>query len=211
MLTTAHTIARRLLLLLIAASLSCIVLGQTVSAATGQLELTVVDKDTGKPVACRMHIIGPKKNPFKPGKVPFWHDHFAVPAKILLKLPLGDYNFVIERGPEYLDWTGHFTIEAFADDKKQIEMQRFIDMAADGWWSGDLDVRRPAATSSCSCRPTTSTWPKSSLGGTIRTPGPTARPSSRSSASTAIATTARWRARRRGRSRSCCCSICRRR
>ena len=22
-------------------------------------------------------------------------------------------------------------------------MRRFIDMAADGWWSGDLDVRRP--------------------------------------------------------------------
>ena len=112
-------------------------------AATGQLELTVVDKDTGKPVACRMHVVGPKKPPFRPAKVPFWHDHFALPGKLLLKLPLGDYTFLIERGPEYLDWTGHFAIKVFADDAKRVELRRFIDMAADGWWSGDLDVRRP--------------------------------------------------------------------
>jgi hypothetical protein len=112
-------------------------------AATGQLELTVVDKATGKPIACRMHLVGPKKQPRKPEKVPFWHDHFALPGKILLKLPLGNYTFVIERGPEYLDQSGYFKIETFADDTKKVELSRFIDMAADGWWSGDLDVRRP--------------------------------------------------------------------
>ena len=90
-----------------------------------------------------MHLIGPKKSPFRPAKVPFWHDHFALPGKLLLKLPLGEYTFLIERGPEYLDWTGHFTIKVFADDRKTVELQRFTDMAADGWWSGDLDVRRP--------------------------------------------------------------------
>ena len=113
-------------------------------AANGQWELRVVDKDTGKPVVCRMHLLGPKKRPFKPEKVPFWHDHFVVPGKLLLKLPTGQYTFVLERGLEYLDQTGHFTIENFADDSKQVELHRFTDMAADGWWSGDLDVRRPA-------------------------------------------------------------------
>ncbi len=114
----------------------------TAFAATGQFELTVIDKDTGKPVACRMHLVGPKKQPFKPPKVPFWHDHFALPGKLMLKLPLGDYTFLIERGPEYLEWTGNFTIKVFADDAKRVELRRFTDMAADGWWSGDLDVRR---------------------------------------------------------------------
>lgn len=117
--------------------------GQPAFAASGQLELTVIDKDTGKPVACRMHLIGPKTRPFRPAKVPFWHDHFALPGKLLLKLPLGEYKFLIERGPEYRDWTGNFSIKVFADDTKRIELQRFINMAADGWWSGDLDVRRP--------------------------------------------------------------------
>ena len=115
----------------------------TVFAANEHFEISIIDKDTGKPIPCRMHLVGPKKKPFKPEKVPFWNDHFAVPGKILLKLPVGNYTFVLERGPEYLDQSGHFTIENFADDSKQIEMRRFIDMAAEGWWSGDLDVRRP--------------------------------------------------------------------
>jgi len=117
--------------------------GQMVLAAAGQLELTVVDKDTGKPIACRMHLLGPNKKPRKPDGVPYWHDHFAVPGKILLKLPLGNYTFLLERGPEYLDRQGYFTINHFADDTKTVDLRRFIDMAADGWWSGDLDVRRP--------------------------------------------------------------------
>ncbi len=112
-------------------------------AATGQLELRILDKDSGQPIPCRMHLIGPKKKPFKPEKVTFWNDHFVVPGKLLLKLPLGNYSFVIERGPEYRDQTGHFTINTFADDTKTIEMRRFVDMSAEGWWSGDLDVRRP--------------------------------------------------------------------
>jgi len=118
-------------------------LSHSAPAATGQLELIVLDKDTGKPIACRMHLIAANKKPRKPDGVPYWHDHFALPGKILLKLPLGDYSFVLERGPEYLDQKGHFTINTFADDSKKIHMQRFIDMAAEGWWSGDLDVRRP--------------------------------------------------------------------
>jgi hypothetical protein len=112
--------------------------------ATGQLELTVVDKDTGKPIACRMHLAGPNSNkPRRADKTPFWHDHFAMPGKILLKLPLGNYTFVMERGLEYLDMNGRFAINTFADDSKQVELRRFVDMSAEGWWSGDLDVRRP--------------------------------------------------------------------
>jgi hypothetical protein len=114
--------------------------------ATGQLDLTVTDKDTGKPVACRMHLAGPNNNkPRRVEKAPFWQDHFVFPGHILLKLPLGNYTFVIERGLEYLDQNGRFTFEAFADDSKQIELHRFVDMSAEGWWSGDLDVRRPPA------------------------------------------------------------------
>ncbi len=113
------------------------------SASGGQLELTVVDKDTGQPIACRMHLLGPKKRPFKPDRVPFWNDHFVIPGRILLKLPVGNYTFLVERGLEYVYVEGHFTIEHFADDSKKIELRRFANMAADGWWSGDLDVRRP--------------------------------------------------------------------
>lgn len=144
MLAPFHNQIRCAFHLILGAFLLVMPIGPVVAASTGQLTLTVVDKDTGKPIACRMHLVGPKKKPFKPEKVPYWYDHFVVPGKIVLKLPIGNYTFVIERGPEYLDRDGYFTINHFADDSTQVDLRRFIDMSADGWWSGDLDVRRPA-------------------------------------------------------------------
>ena len=50
--------------------------------------------------------------------MPFWHDHFVFSGSITLKLPKGEYDFEIERGPEYLIRTGHFTMDDFSDDTK---------------------------------------------------------------------------------------------
>jgi hypothetical protein len=111
--------------------------------ATGQLELKAIDKESGDPIPCRMHLKTAKGQPKRPEKVPYWNDHFALPGKLLLKLPLGNYSFELERGLEYLDQSGTFTINVFADDSKMIEMTRFVDMAAEHWYSGDLDIRRP--------------------------------------------------------------------
>jgi hypothetical protein len=123
-----------------------IILGQgMLQASTGQLELTVVDKDTGKPIPCRMHLMTAKGQPRRVEKVPYWNDHFAMPGKMMLRLPLGNYTFVLERGLEYLDQNGNFTLNVFADDAKQIELRRFTDMAAEGWFSADMDIRRPAS------------------------------------------------------------------
>ncbi len=65
-------IYHRFIALLLA--LSMILVGQTLLASTGQLVLTVVDRETGKPIPCRMHLIGPKKKPFKPdfGTIILW-------------------------------------------------------------------------------------------------------------------------------------------
>ncbi len=110
----------------------------------GQLRLEVVDRDTKEPVACRMHLTNAAKRPLKAPKVPFWHDHFVFSGSITLKLPQGEYAFEIERGPEYLVRQGHFTMQNFSDDTKVVDLKRFVDMASEGWWSGDLDVERPA-------------------------------------------------------------------
>jgi len=76
--------------------------------------------------------------------LPFWHDHFVLPGEVTLKLPKGNYVFELERGPEYVTCSGHFAIDNFADDTKEVELQRFVDMSRFGWWSGDLEVHRPA-------------------------------------------------------------------
>jgi hypothetical protein len=115
-----------------------------VAGPGGQLKIEVGDRDTGKPLACRMHLTNAAKRPLKAPKVPFWHDHFVFSGSVTLKLPKGEYAFEVERGPEYLTRSGHFTMDDFSDDTKTVDLKRFVDMAGEGWWSGDLDVERPA-------------------------------------------------------------------
>jgi hypothetical protein len=112
-------------------------------AGDGQLLLTTIDHATGKPTACRMHLKAGAGRARLPKKVPTWDDHFIVPGQLALKLPTGNYTFELDRGPEYKAVSGYFTIANFADDSKQVELERGADMAAEGWWSGDLDVERP--------------------------------------------------------------------
>jgi hypothetical protein len=110
----------------------------------GQLELKVIDADTGQPVACRVHLKNTARKAQKPPKVPFWHDHFALDGTLLLKLPNGTFVFEIERGPEYKVLTGHFDINENAKDTKTVELHRFVNMSQKGWWSGDFDIARSA-------------------------------------------------------------------
>jgi hypothetical protein len=112
-------------------------------AADGRLVITVTDRETKQPVAARMHLRRADGKPRQPKGVPFWHDHFVFPGEITLDLPRGEYTFDLERGLEYRTQAGHFTINPFADDATQVDMERCANMVAEGWWSGDFDVRRP--------------------------------------------------------------------
>jgi hypothetical protein len=112
-------------------------------AANEQLEIRVVDKETGQPLAARMHLRSPRGTPIKPPKVPFWKDHFVFDGVIVLELAPGKYTFELETGPEYRTQTGHFEINRGATDNKTVEMVRFVDMKKEGWWSGDLHIHRP--------------------------------------------------------------------
>ena len=115
----------------------------------GNLELIVTDEATGQPIACRVHLQNAAGLAKKVLKMPFWNDHFVCPGKVVLKLPKGQYTFVIERGPEYVDCAGYFTIEGFASDSKAVTLKRTANMAAEGWWSGDLRLYRPVKESNC--------------------------------------------------------------
>jgi hypothetical protein len=112
-------------------------------AAGGDIEIRAVDHETGQPIAVRMHLKDQSGKPVQPPKVPFWKDHFVFDGKITLSLPPGNYTFEMERGPEYRLRTGYFTIQRGAADSKQVDMQRFVDMKKEGWWSGELHVHRP--------------------------------------------------------------------
>lgn len=133
---------RRVLAACLTAAIACV--PGWAWAVNGKLQIVVIDKQTGQPTPCRMHLKSPNGRPRVPKKTAGWDDHFVVPGKITLELPNGNYSFEIEKGLEYPAIRGHFSITNFADDSQTIELQRFTDMAKSGWWSGDVDVRRPA-------------------------------------------------------------------
>ena len=111
----------------------------------GQLEIRATDKATGQPLAARMHLKDASGKPVKPPMLPFWKDHFVFNGIVILELSPGRYTFEMECGPEYKLMTGNFEILRGATDNKTVEMERFVEMKKEGWWSGDLHIHRPPA------------------------------------------------------------------
>jgi hypothetical protein len=113
------------------------------SATRGKLEITVVDKESKAPVATRIHIKNSRGRPVRPPRSIYWKDHFVFDGTFELNLKPGQYEFELERGPEYKVRAGHFTIDRGGETSHVFEMERFVDMKSDGWWSGDLHIHRP--------------------------------------------------------------------
>jgi hypothetical protein len=112
--------------------------------ADGQLDIEVVDSDTGRPIAARMHLKDSRNRPVKLhlANAAEFGDHFYIDGRLTLSLRRGQYAFELDAGPEYRTQTGHFEIDRHADDTKRVEMKRFANLAKEGWWAGDLDVNR---------------------------------------------------------------------
>ena len=110
------------------------------AARGGQLHLKIVDRDSKKPLVCRMHLSTAKGKPVLPPGIPSIADYLLIDGEATLRLPLGTYQFDVEHGPEYLVRHGQFTIGDDADDSQVVDLKRIADLSAEGWWSGDLDV-----------------------------------------------------------------------
>lgn len=109
---------------------------------TGQIELRVSDDRSNEPIAVNLYLTDAAGRPRSAPKLPFWKDHFAFEGSVVLRLPAGQYNFVMERGPEYQVRTGNFEISRQANALEHVTMHRFVDMKEEGWWSGDLHIHR---------------------------------------------------------------------
>ncbi len=105
------------------------------------MQLTILDDATSQPVPCRVHLSDESGKPVRAGRLPFWRDHFVCPGNVALELPVGDYTYAIERGPEFSASTGNFTITGRTNFT--FRLKRLADLAAEGWWSGELHVHRP--------------------------------------------------------------------
>lgn len=108
----------------------------------GQLEIVVIEEQSGEPIAVRMELTNSRGRPVavRAEGVVTRKDYFVFDGQVTLRLKKGNYRFLVDAGPEYQTRQGHFTIERHADDSKQITLKRYVDMASEGWRAGDLDV-----------------------------------------------------------------------
>jgi hypothetical protein len=113
----------------------------------GRLTIELVDSESGQPLAARMHVKNARGRAVTvrlPGTAEYG-GHFYIDGRLTIPFRRGQYTFELDAGPEYLTQSGHFEIERHADDSKRISMKRFVKLASEGWYGGDLDVaRRPA-------------------------------------------------------------------
>ncbi len=111
----------------------------TVSEAPA-LGMEVVGED-GAPVACRIHLRNSAGELQFPAGFPGFHDHFVFPGSGSINLPAGGYTYEIERGPEFAPVSGTVTL-ARGRETVRVQLKRLVDLAAAGWFSGDLHIHR---------------------------------------------------------------------
>lgn len=115
-------------------------------AYDGQLTVSVLDDETGEPMPVRMELLNRRGRPVRirpPGAI-VRDGYLVLDGETILQLKKGDYRFELDAGPEFQTRQGHFTIERHAEDSSEVLLRRHVDMAAEGWWAGDLDVQQRA-------------------------------------------------------------------
>ena len=128
----------------IVAITAIVVNAETATAGDEQLRIIVEDRDTGEPLVARLHLFNAngKPRPIRGDRLA-WGNHLTVDGSTVLKLPIGEYSFIIYHGAEYRTTSGTISMGLAGNDTKTVSMQRAMDVADTGWFSGDLDVRRP--------------------------------------------------------------------
>lgn len=110
-----------------------------------RVTFTILEAAPRTPMPARIHLTDPAGKPHQPKEFPFWRDHFVCPGKAKLELPAGEYTLEVERGPEFSAHKSLFTVTAPGETNFTIVLKRVANLAAEGWWSGEMHVHRPVA------------------------------------------------------------------
>lgn len=76
---------------------------------------------------------------------PFWKEPAAyfVSRPFSIKLPAGRWRLAVERGVEYLPVFEEFEVRPGQNLRRIVRLERWVDMARTGWYSGDNHVHHP--------------------------------------------------------------------
>ena len=136
---------------LILAGLGCVFAIRIAAAAPGKAEgrlrVEIFDHATGQAVTARCYLTDTANKSWTPADAPQYNkppeQHFIAAGKFEISLPPGRYKLQVERGPEYRAVGREFEIAPGATRQGKIGLERWINMNARGWYSGDLHNHRP--------------------------------------------------------------------
>ena len=113
-------------------------------APTAMLRLKLIDKATGTPVVGRVSLLQTDgKFVAPPGalyRITAGLGHFYLDGEEALTVPAGRYDLRVFRGPEYR--VARLDLDLVADDSREVtvSLERWIDMASRGWFSGENHI-----------------------------------------------------------------------
>lgn len=115
----------------------------------GSLSVTIVDHDSGKVTPARCYLTDPTNQSWSPvGAINYVKPperNFVTTGTFKIALPPRVYKLVVERGPEYRAVMREIKIESGESREEKIELERWINMNARGWYSGDVHNHRDLA------------------------------------------------------------------
>ncbi len=109
--------------------------------ATAKVNLRTVDA-SGEVLPARVHLVDAEGKAVEPDGWPFYRDHFNFDGDAVLDLPVGEYRFTIERGPEYRRATGTISVADDSRGPETVVLHRLTDLNRRGWWCGDVHIHR---------------------------------------------------------------------
>lgn len=101
------------------------------------VDLEFYDDESGEPVTARFQWKMGEKRVSRPRGL-LWNGEWWLANPQFTLVPRGgDFEFLVQRGPEFVDIRGGFTMEKNAKDVVEVEVPRSTDMHAENWYSAD--------------------------------------------------------------------------
>jgi hypothetical protein len=129
------------------------------SAQSSLLNLRVLDAATGEPTFCRVNVIGPDGNYYEPeahaqqpwslqrlgnrkekGPFRYYGWFFYCDGEESIRVPAGDCTIEVWKGLEYRPMRQTVSVSAETAQEFIVTLERTLDMAAAGWYSGDPHI-----------------------------------------------------------------------
>ncbi|MBI4578236.1 MAG: sulfurtransferase [Planctomycetes bacterium] len=115
-----------------------------VAISMGTLQVRVTEKGGDPPLPCRAWVQRGGEHIFRPATQGcFVYDRdrsFSCDGEFVIRVPAGKLTVHVERGKEYFPVDRPVEVAADATLNVAIELERWVDMAAQGWYSADFHV-----------------------------------------------------------------------